>query len=478
MKSIHFVVYILINLLFIFLISTLNLNSYLETSLILIINVFLIFFMQKQTISEVENMAKKIINIDDDKETHKFDTNYIAGLNELKNLFYKINSDIKDYSKETQKPLTTSIEAILNSTLDGIIIVNNSRDIIMANDSFFRLCGYRAYEISGKDSTTMVSPENILSKSLIRFIKYGFENIDKDSTNVSTGIIEITHVKPRKTLKARATTLKYNENSVDGLVINLKDITKELEANEEKNKFVTNITHEFRTPLFSIMGYASLINEEQDLDRETIKNFGEIIYNESIRLSDIIDNLLNILTLDKPEANMNIEDVNVNNILEIIIESFDQKLKGSHLAVENTTQDKNIVINNNKEALSNIFTNIFNNAVKFADKNTRISVGVNKKDNEVEIYFTNTGIQIPSEYTEKIFERFFRIEDDVHSIPGAGLGLFISKHIAELHGGNISFESKDRQTTFTVTMPIISKYDKESFNFENIYSQEPIKITK
>lgn len=474
MKSIHFVVYILINLLFVFLISILNLNSYIETSLILVVNVFLIFFMQKQTVFEVENMAKNIINNEEHKTDVKIDNSYIAGLNELKNLFHKINLDIKKSSKDSQKPLTTSLEAILNSTLDGIIIVNNARDIIMANDSFFKLCGYRAYEISGKDSTTMVSPEHVLSKNLIRFIKYSFENIDKDPNNISTGVIDISHTKPKKTLKARSSALKYTEDSVDGLVINLKDVTKELEANEEKNKFASNITHEFRTPLFSIMGYSSLINEDESLDRDTIKGFGEIIYNESIRLSDIIDNLLNILTLDKSESNMMIEDVNVNKILEIIIESFDQKLKSNNLIVKNLTQEQNIIIKNDKEALSDIFTNIFNNSVKFADKNTEIDLEIIKTNNSVSIKFTNTGVEIPDEYKDKIFERFFRIEDKIHSIPGAGLGLFISKQITALHGGYISFESKDRKTTFTVNMPIVSKYDKQAFNFD----KDPQKVLK
>jgi PAS domain S-box-containing protein len=465
MKFIHFVVYMLINLLFVFLISYINLNSYIESILIILVNIFIFFFIQKQTISEVEYMAKNIINVNQDNENEEFKDEYMVGFNELKKFFYKINNDIKDFSKESQKPLTTSIEAILNSTHDGIIVVNNERDIIMANDSFFNLCGYRAYEISGKDSTKMVSPENILSKNLIRFIKYGFENIEKNITNISTGIIEINHIKPKKTLKATASTLKYNSDSIDGLVINLKDITKELEANEEKNKFVTNISHEFRTPLFSIMGYSSLINEDDGLDKETIKDFGKTIYNESLRLSDIIDNLLNILTLDNPETNMVIEKVNIEDILVLVMKEFEQKVKLANLAVELNSEGDDLSLKNNKEGLITIFNNIFSNCVKFADKSTKISVNIKKLPNSINISFTNIGVTISDEYKEKIFQRFYRVEDNIHKIPGAGLGLFISQQIANLHGGSISFESNNNITTFTISMPIITKYDKEGFKY-------------
>ncbi|MFN8577567.1 MAG: ATP-binding protein [Candidatus Sericytochromatia bacterium] len=466
MKLIHFIVYILINLLFVFLISYLDLKFYIESVLIVLVNAFIFFFIQKQTVSEVEYIAKNTINFEQNElENESINDDYIFGINNLKSLFEKINNDIKKFSKESQKPLTTSIEAILNSTNDGIIVVNNDRDIIMANDSFFTLCGYRAYEISGKDSTTMIAPENVLSKSLVRFIKYSFENVEKNSTNISTGTIEINNKSSKKTLKATANTLRYTSNSIDGLVINLKDITKELEANEEKNKFVTNISHEFRTPLFSIMGYSSLINEDEELDKEIVKSFGETIYNESIRLSDIIDNLLNVLTLDKSDSNMIIEKINVEELLTLVIKEYEQKIKLSNLDVGLDLQGEDFNIVNNKESLSNIFNNIFSNSVKFADKSTKITVIIKKYNNSIKISFTNIGVSIPDEHKSKIFQRFYRVEDNIHKIPGAGLGLFISQKIAHLHGGNISFESDNNITTFTVELPNISKYDKEGFNY-------------
>lgn len=474
MKLLHFIVYMLINLLFVFLISYTGLNINIKALLIFLMNAFIIFFIQKQTISEVQYMVENIINVGNKPEDNKIKDEYIAGFNDLKNQFAQINDEIKAFSKETQKPLTTSIEAILNSTHDGIIVVNNDRDIIMANDSFFSLCGYRAYEISGKDSTTMVSPENILSKNLIRFIKYSFENAETNMNNVSTGVIEITHIKPHKTLRATATSLKYNSDSLDGLVINLKDITKELEANEEKNKFVSGISHEFRTPLFSIMGYSSLINEDENLDKESVQKFGKTIYEESIRLSDIIDNLLNILTLDKPQSNLTIEKINLRDIVVSVVNEFEQKIKSSNLKIILNFDNENLIIVNNRENLSTIVSNLISNCIKFSDKSKEIILEVKQEDNNVNIAFTNFGVGIPKEEQNKIFEKFYRVETNTRKIPGAGLGLFIAKRIAKLHGGNITFDSQENgKTVFDVTLPLVSKYDKESFKSMDIKKQIP-----
>lgn len=467
MKAIHFSVYILINLLIVFLVSCLNLNIYIKTILISLVNVLILFFIQRITISEIQQMSKRLINLGGKNEVVP-KNDYITGLDDLEEHFTKINTEIKQYSEENKKPLTVSLEAILNSTLDGIIVVNNERDIIMANDSFFTLCGYRAYEISGKHSTTMVSPENILSKSLIRFIKYGFENTLNDMNNISTGIIEITHIKPGKTLKATATPLKYTKDTIDGLVINLKDITKELESSAEKNKFVTSISHEFRTPLFSIMGYSSLLNEEIDLDQKSIKDFGKVIYDESLRLSDIIDNLLNILTLDKEHTNINLEKFSFTDILSSTINEYENKIKVMNLKVTTNFEGKDFNILNNKENLATIFSNLISNAIKFSTKGKDIKIVAKKIEDNFIISFSNCGVIIPEESKSRIFEKFYRVENKVHKIPGAGLGLFISKRIIKSHGGNISFESQDdNKTTFYLRIPVISKYDKQDFNLIN-----------
>ncbi len=463
MKAIHFIIYLVINVLIIFLFNILELKTLPATLIISLTNILIIFFIQRLTIIEIKKMSKILINVDN-KSDIKDDS--VSSLDDLKDHFSKINDDIKEYSEENHKPLTISLEAILNSTLDGIILVNNNRDIIMSNDSFFSLCGYRAYEISGKDSTTMVAPENILSKNLIRFIKYSFENILSTDNSITTGIIEINHVKPNRVLKATATPLKYTKDSLDGLVINLKDITKELEANEEKNKFIKGISHEFRTPLFSIMGYSSLLHEQDDLDETNVKDFGKVIYDESIRLSDIIDNLLNITKLDKGETNINLEKFDFRDILESLVNEYEVKIKASNLTILIEIKDIDCTLSNDRENVSTIFSNLLSNAIKFSKQNNEIKIMARKVNDNFIISFANFGELIPEESKSKIFEKFYRVESNVHKIPGAGLGLFISKRIATSHGGDINFDSKENGLiTFYLRLPVESKYKSQDFKF-------------
>jgi PAS domain S-box-containing protein len=457
MKIFHLVIYLFLNIIFVFSLNLLPLNIFFETALIVVVNFLIVFFIQKQTISEISFQAEQILKAGSSKlpptlenEPPLLKSGYTKDMENLIGNFIKINNEISNISHETQKPLTTSIEAILNSTLDGIIVINNDRDIIMANDSFFQLCGYRAFEISGKNSTSMISPENILSKNLMRFIKYSFENSALNMDNISTGIIEITHINPNRTLKVTATPLKYNPNTLDGLVINLKDITWQLEAEAEKNKFVSSISHEFRTPLFSIMGYASLL-----------------VHDESLQLSDITDNLLNVLFLDREDLNIKLKKLKLDDIFETIAREFEQKIQNNNLKLMYYPDPKITQLVNDEESLAIIIKNLLSNAVKFSYPDKEIVINSVLEDDIIYISFTDYGAGIAEADRGKIFEKFFRAESLVHNLPGTGLGLFITRNIARLHGGDVTFECEDDKTVFYLTLPVISKFDKDKFNLIN-----------
>ncbi len=469
MKLSRFLLLTIINFIVFISIDLLITDIYIRIISTVVIMMSINYFIQKNTISEIKDLATSIIKSNDKElgvsDSQRQNEKYIAGTGKLIDYFHTINGNLKDFSNENQKPLTNSIEAILNSTLDGIIVVNNDRDIIMANDSFFNLCGYKAFEISGKDSTTLISPENILSKDLIRFIKYSFDNSQINLDNISTGTIEINHLKTKRVLKATATPLKYSKEKLDGLVINLKDITKELEASEEKNKFISNISHEFRTPLSSIIGYSDIIATDKEISQETMMNFGKIIYEESIELSGIIDNLLNVLIVDRENSNLKIEKINLNSIISILIKENEQKAKLNNIKINYLSKATFDNLLNDNESIATIISNLISNAVKFSYPNCNIIINVSEKDSYFILAVTNHGHGIPENEKNKVFEKFFRVENKIHRLSGAGLGLFISKKLAELHGGTITFDSKeDKVTTFYLTMPLSSNYVKDNFN--------------
>ena len=475
MKLVHILLYLLINSLALLLIyiniSWGNLTLQWGYLLAVLLNLVSIFSIHNLTVNEIEYICEKIQEnneneIDSSRYSNK-SKHLISKFVEKKN---KINETF-DKSEQNENELKKSLDSILNCTLDGIVFVDNeSKEITIANESFFQLCGYRAYEISGKDKTSMISPENVLSKNIIRFIKYSFDTFEDSKNTISKGTIEINNVKPNKILKATALPLKNEDDEIRGIVINFKDITKEVQSEDEKKRFISSITHEFRTPLFSIMGYSELVTESIDeMAKDEIKHYLETIYDESLRLSGIIDNLFNAVLVDKEDFNVKIEKINIFQFLNQIVEEKSQKTKLSNIRIDikDSCSIKEII--NSVESISIIFNNLISNMIKFSYKNTESNINIIKDNDYIIIKFTNTGDGIPDEYNEKIFEKFFRVESDVHSISGAGLGLFIARKIARLHGGDITFESKAKEeTTFYLKLPIKSKFDSSNFTSDTI----------
>lgn len=468
MKKIYIFIYLILDLFFILSVEYLLKNHILSTLLIFSFNVVILFFIQKQileTINDISDSFFSNLETKDDVIISSFnDLTYET--QKLCKKFSFLRENIFNNYNQSQKSLTSSLEAILNSTLDGIIVINNNRDIVIANESFFKLCGYEVFEISGKDSTALVSPQNLLSRNLIRFIKYSFENNEKNRESVSTGIIEINNINSKKTLRATATPLKYSKENIDGMVINLRNITKELESEQEKNKFITGISHEFKTPLFSIIGYSELILNDQDLDRNTIKEFCKTIYEKSLQLSELIDNLLNVILVSKNEIFLNIEKLKIDEITSEILSLFKQSIESKKLGIQ-INIDKDIdFITNNRENLLTVFKNLISNCIKFSLPSSEIKVTIIKENKNIKMVFINKGEPLSDEVKEKIFSKFFRDDQEVRSTPGAGLGLFVTSKILKIHGGKINFDYnyENKEVIFIIEIPQVSKFDKEHFN--------------
>jgi PAS domain S-box-containing protein len=469
MRKTYFFIYLFLDLVFILCVEFLLKNNILTSILIFIFNAIILFFIQKQILETISNASNSFfmnleneVNIDDSLFK---DLTY-----ETKKIFKKfsiLRENILNKYNKSQQSLTTSLEAILNSTLDGIFVINNNRDIVIANESFFKLCGYEAFEISGKDNTALVSPQNLLSRNLIRFIKYAFENTEKNKDSISTGIIEINNLNSKRTLRATATPLRYSKDKIDGMVINLRDITKELESEQEKNKFITGISHEFKTPLFSIMGYSELILNDNDLDIETIKEFCKTIYEKSLQLSELIDNLLNVILISKEEVFVNIEKIKIEDIINEVLSSFKQPLESKNINIELNIDNNVDYITNNRENLLTIFKNLISNFIKFSPPFSKVKINIVKNEsNNIKMTFINTGEPLSDEVKQKIFSKFFRDDQDVRTTPGAGLGLFVTSKILKIHGGKINFDYdyENKEVIFIVELPQISKFDKDHFN--------------
>lgn len=216
-----------------------------------------------------------------------------------------------------------------------------------------------------------------------------------------------------------------------------------------RNDFINNFSHEFKTPIVSIVGFAGLLKSDEINDEEK-KLYVEAIEEEAVRLSSMA---ANILTLSKVESQTILSDTAKFNLSE--------QLRSCILLLENEWSAKNIEIQvdfdeteieANEELLKHVWINLIDNAVKFTPRCGTITVDIDKSDGDILVSVVNTGADIPSEKIEKIWTKFYQA-DESHSTKGNGIGLAIVKRIIELHGGSVAVKSLDGTTSFTVSLP-------------------------
>ena len=262
--------------------------------------------------------------------------------------------------------------------------------------------------------------------------------------------IEATDKLSRGDFSARLNIRKPPEFRI--LSKNFNTMAEELGSIEVlRTDFINNFSHEFKTPIISIKGFAEILKDD-DLSKEERNEYLDIIIEESKRLTSLATNVLN---LSKIETQAILKEKQMFNIGEQIRQSIlllDSKFQSKNISLDINIEDCNIYAN--KEMLNQVWLKLLDNAIKFNNENGLVSVNMKKKEKEILINIIDSGIGISKEVVSKIFDKFYQ-EDTSHSTKGNGLGLTIVKKIIELHGGTIECESiVSKGTKFTIILPI------------------------
>lgn len=264
--------------------------------------------------------------------------------------------------------------------------------------------------------------------------------------------IEATDKLSRGDFSARLNINKPPEFKI--LSKNFNAMAKELGGIEVlRTDFINNFSHEFKTPIISIKGFAEILKDD-DLSKEEKNEYLDIIIEESKRLSSLATNVLN---LSKIETQVILNDIQRFNIGEQIRQSIlllDSKFQAKNILLDINIED--CYINGNKEMLNQVWVNLLDNDIKFNSKNGIVSINMKKEEGNIFINITDTGVGIESESIPKIFDKFYQ-GDISHATHGNGLGLTIVKKIIKLHGGTIECDSiVSKGTKFTIILPIES----------------------
>ena len=226
------------------------------------------------------------------------------------------------------------------------------------------------------------------------------------------------------------------------------------ENEEKKDELIVYLAHDIKTPLTSMIGYLSILDEIDDMPKKKQKNYISIALDKSYRLEDLINELFDVARFNSEKIVLEKEELNLNLMLEQIIDDFYPTLRELNKSIK-LNYNEPISINGDPDKLSRVFNNLIKNAISYSKEESEIVINLKKDNNNAIVEVINKGKQISKEKLSKIFEKFYRLDSARTSrTGGSGLGLAIAKDIVELHNGTIIAESNEEETTFRVTLPL------------------------
>ncbi|WP_002150702.1 sensor histidine kinase [Bacillus cereus] len=252
------------------------------------------------------------------------------------------------------------------------------------------------------------------------------------------------------------------KDELTNLAQNINYMSKELENTFEqerrlertKNELITNVSHDLRTPLTSIIGYIDLLKRGQYDSKTQLQEYLETTYLKSQRLKYLIDELFEYTRLSDIDAKLNLNEVDLSGLLEQIVGEYIPIFEKEGLSVQKSITEETIPIFMDVEKMVRVYENLFMNAIKYSMKPSELSVCLELMGNKAILKVSNKVEKPPVSDPNKLFERFFRGDKARKDDQGNGLGLAISKRIVELHNGNIHAEYKDGWMSFIVEHPI------------------------
>ena len=248
--------------------------------------------------------------------------------------------------------------------------------------------------------------------------------------------------------------MKEFENLLNEVKLRIKQNERAAkEAEQRKNDLVVYLAHDLKTPLTSIIGYLSLLTEEEGISEELRQKYLSITLDSAKRLEDLINEFFEITRFNLTHITLEMSRINIKRLLEQIVFEFDPVMREKKLTcIIDASPD--LMIRCDGEKIQRVFDNLLRNAVNYSFPDTEILLSVKENSDNVICVCQNHGKTIPQEKLERIFEQFYRLDAArATRSGGAGLGLAIAKEIVELHGGRIRAESWDEMIRFTVVLP-------------------------
>jgi PAS domain S-box-containing protein len=346
------------------------------------------------------------------------------------------------------------IRTIINTIDDGILVVNQDRQVVLFNPRFMQLLQIQQ-EIQIGDSVLQVLPETLHEQ---------FEQVLQQKNSVKAIQQEIVIEPPAKlVVMVNTTPILDSKDRMLGVVSVFRDVSGLKQLDLLKSQFINMAAHELKAPLSAIKGYIELVTERTL--GESLDDYDNYLDRSLERLNsliNLINDLLNISRMESGKIRREIHKVDVSELLNKTLEFFKTEAEKRDLTVESDFSS-GLMIEADPEEIQRVFNNLISNAIKYNKPQGKLSVSAEKHGHYVAIEVSDTGIGLKPEEKERLFEEFFRAKNPLtRNVTGTGLGLTIIKKIIDNYAGKITVDSEfEKGSTFTVHLPVKQTEENE-----------------
>lgn len=381
---------------------------------------------------------------------------------ELFGAFNDMSNRLHIYEEQNIEQLTlerNKLEAVLLSIANGVVVCDNYDNVVLVNNHAQQLLEVDEQQLlDTKIQQYMDTEGNFCFKDKIEEFK------DTPLAEIQSKPIAFNIEVDKRVIKSIISPMFTRNNDYVGYIIVLIDVTKETEMDQMRAHFISNVSHELRTPVTVLRSYIdTLYNYGDEFDTATKKEFVATLNQEIIRLNQMVND---ILDFSKLEANETIEK-SPNNMVELVERCANQVqvlLKERNLKISISKDNDTPMAVFNYNSIERALTNYISNAIKYSPENGEIKIAITMLNNnsDIQVTVTDQGCGIAPEYQKKVFDRFFRVENDTHTVKGTGLGLNLVKTTIEKHhGGQVFVHSEPgKGSTFGFIIPVVPVDDK------------------
>jgi two-component system phosphate regulon sensor histidine kinase PhoR len=336
-------------------------------------------------------------------------------------------------------------DLILRRMVEGVAVIDQRQKIVFCNEAFSRALGLAGLPRAG-NLLVEVSRES----GLLEIVRNVLDTTQTVRAEVKLGAA-------RSNIYS-VTAAPVSGGTTPSVVLVLHDITEPRRLEQMRRDFVANVSHEFKTPLTAIQGFAETLLEGALTDRQNGPRFLQIIKDHAIRLNRLTSDLLRLSLIEAGKVVIERQQLNVHEVIQACVETVSMRAGQKKILLEAEYPPADASAWGDPSKLREILLNLLDNAIQYTPAGGKIVLGAKQAEAGTTFYVADNGIGISPADQKRIFERFYRVDDArSREVGGTGLGLSITKHLVEAHGGNISLESDGIQgSTFSVFLPIPS----------------------